>query len=666
MFQPSSRIHPSLRELVEQAESLNGFQVLSAQIFRVPFRCFQVEGEILEPRKVSILEEFLLRAAVELSPPIECSELADMLRVDPRFMSATFQELVKMNALRASPKQILAATKAGEAFYRQRQIPQPPKPISLEVLTTPPYRTLALCSKQRVQENIGADEEFLDLPIIFSEEAETDLPITKEAVIEAAERAGKPIHNPALGIEFAQITRVQLIEEGQSLWSLLVIRDLLGEEDELTLQFRNIDLPVMAKRKTAVALESSLQNALEENLSAGSVALSQLMGITSGEVDTLLQLQPPQMREELTDRESRVVSVERLVRQQIAKTRGTQSTLSDVLDDYNQAQGTAELIRDGEIRRVFMDTLRSARKRVLVVSPWINDQAVDQELIALFDKLASRRVITLLGWGIARQLQNEKTLPPNTLLSKLQSIHTPEGLPAVIVFWLGNQHSKDVIVDHDIHLCGSHNWLSYRGDYLPRGESAYRVTIPDQIMRAEKIVEGLFVDRATIQFEAETRADFDANSLMYLLSVWIGTGNLRIAYERAIEILVKSAGALHMPLTTLCRSASEHLIGAEPATRLELLKTIGATVLELEVNENDTASSTYSMSALRSDELTISIRQLMAKVVSNDKDNLHQLLKSYEQAWKLLRVIPNDQSPSELIASLPSIQAKTGKKSQNK
>jgi hypothetical protein len=44
---------------------------------------------------------------------------------------------------------------------------------------------------------------------------------------------------------------------------------------------------------------------------------------------------------------------------------------------------------------------------------------------------------------------------------KLQAIKTPECLPGIQIFSLGNPHVQEVIVDRKIYLCSSHNWLSY-------------------------------------------------------------------------------------------------------------------------------------------------------------------------------------------------------------
>jgi hypothetical protein len=110
--------------------------------------------------------------------------------------------------------------------------------------------------------------------------------------------------------------------------------------------------------------------------------------------------------------------------------------------------------------------------------------------------LANRGVWILIGHGIAQRQEDEEKPIPAEVEEKLRGVKTPDGLPAIQVFWLGNSHVKEVIVDGKIDLCGSHNWLSYRGDYLPRGESVYKVTIPHQVQEAHEFLANRFKNHA--------------------------------------------------------------------------------------------------------------------------------------------------------------------------
>jgi hypothetical protein len=132
-------------------------------------------------------------------------------------------------------------------------------------------------------------------------------------------------------------------------------------------------------------------------------------------------------------------------------------------------------------------------------------------------------VWTLIGHGIARQQEQEDRPVSPELEDKLRQVKTPEGLSAVQIFWLGNSHVKEVIVDGKIHLSGSHNWLSYRGDRLPRGETTYKVTIPDLVREAGEYMANRFQSRA-LQVWKEAVANRDVIAAEKSFCLWGALG----------------------------------------------------------------------------------------------------------------------------------------------
>jgi hypothetical protein len=162
----------------------------------------------------------------------------------------------------------------------------------------------------------------------------------------------------------------------------------------------------------------------------------------------------------------------------------------------NEEAGTAVQLRDGEMRPAFLAALQEAREHIIIFSPWINEQVMDEDFLTRLEKLVQQGVRILIGYGIAREeSREERSIPPN-LLQRLRALHTAEGAPGVIIEWLGNSHVKDLLVDRKIHLLGSQNWLSYRGDRLPRGESMYKVTIAREVQKAYGYLAQRFTARA--------------------------------------------------------------------------------------------------------------------------------------------------------------------------
>ena len=153
----------------------------------------------------------------------------------------------------------------------------------------------------------------------------------------------------------------------------------------------------------------------------------------------------------------------------------------------------------------------------------MSQAVVDEQFLQQLQQLANRGVWILIGHGISRQQENEDRPIPLEVEEKLRLVKTPNGLPAIQVFWLGDSHVKEVIVDRRIHLCGSHNWLSYRGDYLPRGESVYKVTIPDQVQEAYKFLAHRFKNHAEKLWNNAVQ-NWDSQLAVQPLCVWGALG----------------------------------------------------------------------------------------------------------------------------------------------
>ncbi|MBI5958577.1 MAG: hypothetical protein HY866_07580 [Chloroflexi bacterium] len=414
----------------------------------------------------------------------------------------------------------------------------------------------------------------------------------------------------------------------------------------MSIQLRSLDLPIYGQKKVIGEIETALHGFIETALREKRLLLADLMRISQVEIDQLVEIQSPKAM--FSEIESRATVAEEVVRSRVFEIRSTQSAPSTpAVGAAHDTEETADLIRDGEIRRCFLSTLKSAKQRVLIVSPLMNEQIVDNEVLEILKTLAAKRVITLLGWGISRTQVEEKTPPTERLINKLAQIITPEGLPAAIVLWLGNQHSKDVIVDYAIHVCGSYNWLSYRGNDLPRGASTYRITIPEPIKRAAGSIEQLFVESAQAEFDDWLGKEANTNDLARLISVWIGSGQFTEAYRHVLHATQNANPKTISLLVPLCQAASEALYGATPDTQVELLKAIG----EFGLADSQAQSSSNGESAIfsgmnKADKkaLVKSIQNLMKRLAENDPTKTQQIKETFFVFWNSMGITVGNSS----------------------
>ena len=493
MFFASSAkpIDENLKNLVDEIEAQSpSLSVLAARQFRYSLRQTPVEINIKEPRQFNVLEEFIIRAAIEFQPPPTENELASVLGLDSVFIQTTTATLRSLQTLSATSP--ITVTPEGRSFYEKGSVPQPPYPVQLNAITDP------LSDKITFQAE-SLNETVINLPdladFITSDNTITDISVLPlEEIQKSIQASGLALHMPEDG---KIVTSCKVVASTQKIWrkiSLFVIFDAL--EDKLSIQIRN-----------GKQILESASNWLEVLHVEGKISLQALCELST---KTINFEREAILKQKNTKIEARLENIRKKALENPAK--------SSNQVDNSTVGGEAIQLRDGQISQAFSEVLNSAKSQVLIYSPWVNQTVVNEKFLTLLQKLANRRVWILIGHGIARRQEDEDKPIPTEVEKKLRAVKTPDGLPSVQVFWLGDCHVKEVIVDKEIHLCGSHNWLSYRGDYLPRGESVYKVTIPHQVQEAYEFLANRFQNHAQKLWE---NALENRDSKLAVESLWV-------------------------------------------------------------------------------------------------------------------------------------------------
>ncbi|MCW5312748.1 hypothetical protein GTQ43_02460 [Nostoc sp. KVJ3] len=452
-------------EIEAQSPSLS---VLAARQFRYSLRQTPIEVNIKEPRQFNVLEEFIIRAAIEFQPSPTEEELASVLGLDSIFIKTTTATLRSLQTLSATSP--ITVTSEGRSFYEKGSVPQPPYPVQLNAITDP-------LSEKIIFQSESLSETVINLPdladFINIDNTIIDISaLTLEEIQKNIQASGLTLHLPEEG---KIVTSYKILNSTQKFWrkiSLFVIFDAI--EDKLSIQIRN--------GKQILELASNCLQMLHDE---GKISLQELCKLST---KTIHFEREAILKQKNTDIEFRLENI----RQKVLQTAASSSKTVD----NSKVVGKAVQLRDGQISQAFSEVLNSAKSQVMIYSPWVNQAVVNEKFLTLLQKLANRGVWVLIGHGIARRQEDEDQAISPEIEKKLQSIKTPDGLPSVQVFLLGDSHVKEVIVDKEIYLCGSHNWLSYRGDYLPLGESVYKVTILDQVEEAYEFLANRFQNHA--------------------------------------------------------------------------------------------------------------------------------------------------------------------------
>jgi hypothetical protein len=496
-------IDDSLKNLAHEIEAQSSnLSVLAARQFRYNLGQTLVEVTIKEPRQFNVLEEFIIRAGIELKPPPTVDELASVLGLDPVFVQSTAANLQTLQTLEA--KSPITVTAEGRLFYEKGTVPQPPYPVKIYAIADPLGEKLTFQSEP-LSDVIGNQPDLTSVVNIDRKIIDiSSFPLAEiQQNIQASDLG---LHLPTEG---KIITSFKLLGSTKIIWkniSLFVLFD--AGQEKLSIQIRN------GKR-----ILDSESNWIESLHAQCKISLEILCELSNRTINFERQITLTKKNIEI---EARVQNI----RQQAFET----AISKNPKQKNSTVIGTVVELADEQIYQTFSEILNSAKHQIFIYSPWVNQTFVDEKFLTLLQNLANRRVWIFIGYGISQKQEDEERQIASDVEEKLRDIKTPENLPAVQLYWLGNSHIKEVIVDREIYLCGFYNWLSERGEYLPQGESVYKITIPHQVQQAYELLANRFQNHADKLWQNAIQTN-DFTLAIEPLCVWGALGMEEIALD---------------------------------------------------------------------------------------------------------------------------------------
>ena len=113
--------------------------------------------------------------------------------------------------------------------------------------------------------------------------------------------------------------------------------------------------------------------------------------------------------------------------------------------------------------------LLSAKRRLVIVSPWIRDSVIDWPFIASLEALLKSGVEVYIGYGIEKADGNgkrnaAKDKPDITPRAETDLRELAKRYKNFHFVHVGNTHRKSLVCDDQFAVVTSFNWLSYKGD----------------------------------------------------------------------------------------------------------------------------------------------------------------------------------------------------------
>jgi hypothetical protein len=243
-------IDPNLSSLAAKIEQQNpGLSVLAARQFRLAVRQTPLEVAVSEPRKFNVLEEFILRAAIEFVPVPTLAELADLLGLDEIFVKSTATNLVSLETLEIGARGEITIAPQGRNFFNCGGVSQS-QVRSIYAVSDPLNRTVTFNFEPLAAETTDLPNlaDFISLEHQIADFA--DLSIAEiQPLIQAS---GLGIHVPESG---KIVSKCDVIGDDLDVWQTVSIYVLLDAiEHQTTIQVR--------QGKTILETASNLLNEL--------------------------------------------------------------------------------------------------------------------------------------------------------------------------------------------------------------------------------------------------------------------------------------------------------------------------------------------------------------------------------------------------------------------
>ena len=109
---------------------------------------------------------------------------------------------------------------------------------------------------------------------------------------------------------------------------------------------------------------------------------------------------------------------------------------------------------------VMLNSIKTAQTRLLIISPWIRRDIVNDSFVGLLSDSLERGVSVFIGYGIGsdeewKEIDSDCKRRLTRLMDKFKKFSFVR---------LGNTHAKILLKDSDFYVISSFNWLSFRGD----------------------------------------------------------------------------------------------------------------------------------------------------------------------------------------------------------
>jgi hypothetical protein len=489
-----SNRHLEPNDIARRFGTKPGFQLIDFVQVALPVFIVPVDAIVIASKSLQLVDEFLLRSIAEGVNTLEA--VAGFLGLEGVFVKKRLGELIGQDLLAYGPSEDGSAkavlTTKGTECLKKALVVQPKRQsftlaidgITRQPMTTRPDRLLAVRDVRAYGIlEVRAFPE--DRAPEFSEIAQMDL----TAALANGPKKDKTVQRVMSLVHMGR--RMRRYREA----TMLIFRAERGRQIHVEFFIDGRPSPTLneafSRHDGAKALhipeqvEASIARTQQE---IRTVSPQLVDGVESRQAATIRQrLQPFVNRVGLLESriEEKEISIEESgSRVEIEQLRAEVAKLHvEKLKAENELNSLeTRYLEVQEHRPLFERSLREAKKRLLIISPWIRDSVLNHGRLEKIRQMVERGVDLFIGYGlgednkVGRDKGEQAIRYLDQLAQRRKNLHFHE---------LGDTHAKILLMDDSYAVIGSFNWLSFEGSAKRdfREEMSFRINRKDEIER---------------------------------------------------------------------------------------------------------------------------------------------------------------------------------------
>ena len=462
-----------------------GFRLVDYAEVGLPIYRIRIQAVLLKKKKISPIEEFILKALN--SGLTSAEEISEFLGLELIIINAGLAELLRTDNISllaplGSRRQVLSLTKTGKSTLHEAELVMPEeRTLEIEfdgLLRNPFFRSPVYPLKPRELKDEGI-KEIPPFPAKRPEVENLDIQEVGNIIRQQSDAADHKQELLAIkAIDYRQrffmpaVALVYKAISGDEIQVAFTLDGRITEDHERAFAQAGGPKKIGIEQSVNSVAQNQTDDIVEPEITSEIPPDKEVKKINKSVLDAQSELEDLKVDLDGADNEEDKISV--------------QEKIEEVSERLNQSKSELQAfpVRQLEVYDhppLLHKAITDSQERLMIISPWIRAGVVDRKFVQEFEKMLKRGVQAYIGYGIAKE--EDRNRYHSDIQAEQHLKYLSEKYDNFSFVRFGDTHAKIIIMDRKFAVQSSFNWLSFRGDPNKtfRDEAGVCITIPEYI-----------------------------------------------------------------------------------------------------------------------------------------------------------------------------------------